>query len=172
MLYLQSIQKIPKKKKVNNFAFSLQPLTVLRSGDVTEGHGASCSPCQDTTFPSTWFTCSGNIVWLLPYPWRWTPADALDPGSSDGLISMHGWGLSSSLIGPVSSWHGLWLTPAEDPAGCMPPSHHAHACCIPHDWTRPPGPRDHAPVQWMSVPECLTDSHAMMVSFYVFATNV
>lgn len=32
-------------------------------------------------------------MWLLLlYPWQWTPADALDPDSSDGLISMHGWG--------------------------------------------------------------------------------
>lgn len=88
--------------------------------------------------PSAWFTCSGNTVGLLLllYPWQWTPAVALDPGSSDGLISMHGWGLRSSLIGPVSSWHGLGLNPAEDPAGCVhpPPPHHAHACCIPHDW--------------------------------------
>lgn len=56
------------------------------------------------------------------------------PSSSGGLISMHGWGLSSSLIGPVSFWHGLWLTPAEDPAGCVPPSSPTHT---PHPPTLP-----------------------------------
>lgn len=94
------------------------------------------------------------------------------PSSCDRLISMHGWGPSYSLIGPVSSWHRLRLTPAEDPAGCVPPSHHAYACCIPHDWMRPPGPGEHAPVEWMSVPECLPDSRAKMLSFHVFGTNV
>lgn len=78
-------------------------------------------------------------------PCRWPR-----PSSCDGLISMHGWGPSYSLIGLVSSWHRLRLTPAEDPAGCVPPSHHAYAYCIPHDWMRPPGPREHAPVGWMS----------------------
>lgn len=68
-------------------------LTFLRRDDLTEGQGAVQPRCH---IPSAWFTCSGNIVWLLPYPWQWTPTDALDLGSSDRLISMHGWGLSSS----------------------------------------------------------------------------
>lgn len=142
-----------------------QPLTVLRSDDVTEGRGASCNQCQDTAFlplglPAQVILCDcccihGNEHLQIPST-RAPPT---------GLISMHGWGPSSSLIGPVSSWHGLWLTPAEDPAGCMPPSHHAHACCIPHDWTCPLGHGTHAPVQWMSEQECLTESHAAIAVF-------
>lgn len=46
-----------------------------------------------------------------------------------------------------------------------PPSHHAHACWIPHDWTRPPGAADHA--QGMPAPEYLSESRAMMVSFEI-----
>lgn len=117
---------------------------------------------------STWITCSGNIMWLLLYPWQWTPTDALNLGSSDGLINMHGWGLSSSLIGPVSSWHGLWLTPAENPAGYALPSHHTHACCIPHDWPRTLSPRDHAPTHWMSVPQCIIRAAISLRSCHTF----
>lgn len=119
--------------------------------------------------PSTRFTCSGNVMWL--YPWQRTPADALDPGSSAGLLSMHGWGLSFSLIGPVKSWHELQLKPAEDPAGCAPPSHHAHAWCIPHDWTRPPGPGDHVLVRQMSA-MTLSMYWVHLLFFFTWKTDV
>lgn len=122
--------------------------------------------------PSAWFTCSGNTVGLLLllYPWQWTPAVALDPGSSDGLISMHGWGLRSSLIGPVSSWHGLGLNPAEDPAGCVHPPPIMHTPAVFHMTGSYRTQRPCSPVKWMSVPECLTDSHAMLASLCALAT--
>lgn len=112
----------------------------------------SFSHWQSSPFSCS-FTCSGI---KLSEDWLPTP-------STSAVICMHGWRSNSSLIGLVFSWHGLRLSPAEDPSGCAPhlpqhcplrpppsapphmhthaPSHHARACCIPHDWTRPPGPR-------------------------------
>lgn len=54
----------------------LLPLTDLGSGDVTQSHAPAAN-----VKPSTQFTCSGNIMWLLWYPWQQSPADALDLGS-------------------------------------------------------------------------------------------
>lgn len=159
MLYPPNIHK---KKLSISFAPSLcKRLTVLRSGDVTQSHGASSSQCQDTTFlphdlPAQVILCDcccnhGNEPLQMP--------STLAPLTAWLACMDEAWALPWLVLSDPGM--GLWLTPAEDPAGCMPPSHHAHACCIPHDWPRPPGPGAHAPVQWLSVPECVTDSHVM-----------
>lgn len=157
--------------------FLLSHSAALDSSEKRWCNWRSCSlvqPMPGHHIPSTWFTCSGNIVWVLLYPWQWTPADALDPAPLTGWLACmdEAWALPWLVLSAPGMGSGSPLQNTQLAVCTPPPSHHAHACCIPHDWTCPPRPRDHAPVEWMSVPECLTDSHAMMLSFHVFATNV
>lgn len=127
-------------------------------------HWRSGSQCQDTTFlplglPAQVISCDcccshGNEPLQMPL----TRAPLLGR-----LACMaEAWALPWLVLSAPGMGSG---SPLQKTQLVMPPSHHAHACCIPHDWTGPPGHGDHAPVQWMSVPECLTESHAMIVYF-------
>lgn len=105
-------------------------------------------PIPRHLIPFTWFTCSGNIVWMLLYPWQWTPADALVPAPVTGwsVCMDAGWAVPWLVLSDLGIGSGSPLQKTQ--LAVFPPSHHAYACCIPHDWTLPPGPGDHAPVEW------------------------
>lgn len=105
-------------------------------------------PIPRHLIPFTWFTCSGNIVWMLLYPWQWTPADALVPAPVTGwsVCMDAGWAVPWLVLSDLGIGSGSPLQKTQ--LAVFPPSHHAYACCIPHDLTLPPGPGDHAPVEW------------------------
>lgn len=116
----------------------LHPLTVLRSSDVTEGHRASCRRRQDTIFhppglPAQvilWDCCCccihGNEPLQLP----------------STLAPLTGWlacmdeacALPWLVLSVPGMGSGSTLQKTQLAVCTPPPPHHAHACCIPHDW--------------------------------------
>lgn len=151
----------------------LHPLTVLRSSDVTEGHRASCRRRQDTIFlppglPAQvilWDCCCccihGNEPLQLP--------STLAPltgwlACMDEACALPWLVLSVPGMGSGSTLQKTQL------AVCTPPPPIMHTPAVFHMTGSYRTQRPCSPVKWMSVPECLTDSHAMLASLCALAT--
>lgn len=88
------------------------------------------------------------------------------PSARAPLISMHGWGLRSALIGLSAPGSGSGSS-LQIPSWLFLPSHHAHACWVPHDSSSRTC-RPCSPVQWTSVTARPTESREMVVKWKGF----
>lgn len=112
--------------------FLLSHSAALDSSEKRWCNWRSCSlvqPMPGHHIPSTWFTCSGNIVWVLLYPWQWTPADALDPAPLTGWLACmdEAWALPWLVLSAPGMGSGSPLQKTQL-AVCTPPPSSLPSC--------------------------------------------